>query len=589
MKRNIGFVFIIFLLLLLFSGCPLKKVNEIIRPEYYQAINYRIDSLNARIQNYYITNPDSAEVLLLLTLKEIDTFDYPERKFYLLLGLAEYYQNYKPDNIKAIDFAAQAIGIYLKNPEKFLLNSYTFIDMGNLFYNLHYYSHAISFYRIAMGIDHQNEKSHGRLVALMNTGLAFQHTKDSDSAMDYFRRVNRLVYGDNNILNAQNYSYMADLFLEKGNGDSVKKLSEKTIAILDQYCQHEQKDKNWNIGPVYRDWQFVRAKSHAILSDYYYRIGEFRKSEENFNLGMKHAELSKNRVAKIRLIENHALHDKLFPDTDSLITNADWAMKYLQDSKNPENKQLFADSLSAMFLRLGLVRYANRYARVSRQIKDSLLIFKASSERIQELLLIAFAATEQSKQTMKFQVLEDLIKIQYQRKIILVVVVLCFLISIVLVIILMQYQRIKQAHRILVERIQDNLRLKENKIIFRTLPADIENRLEEQLNQLMQTQKPFLQKDITLHEMANILGSNKTYLSAYLNHHKNITFNDLLNRYRVEELCGLLAQTTNDRFTLEYLAEQCGFNSKSTFYTVFKRFTGMSPATYRNHIRKLNR
>jgi AraC-like DNA-binding protein len=89
--------------------------------------------------------------------------------------------------------------------------------------------------------------------------------------------------------------------------------------------------------------------------------------------------------------------------------------------------------------------------------------------------------------------------------------------------------------------------------------------------------------------MANILGSNKSYLSAYLNHHKNISFNDLLNRYRVEEICRLLSRTENDPFTFEYLAEQCGFRSRSTFYMAFKKFAGMSPATYRNHLRKTGR
>jgi len=589
MMRSVGLVFIYCLSLFLLPGCGQKKANKQDKQEYSQAVNYKMDSINTRIRCFFVTNPDSSEILLLLALNELDTLDYPERKFYVLLGLAEFYQNYKPNYMRAIDFITQAIEMYLKHPQKILLNTYAFIDIGNLFYNLHYYPQAISFYRIATEIENENKKSHSRILSLKNTGLAFQGLGAFDSAMYYFKMVDHLISNDKDILSAQNFNYIADLLLQKGISDSVKICAEKAKTILNQYYYQQQNDNEWLKTPVYRDWEFVRAEVHAILSDYYYKIGEYKDSEENFRQGMEHAELSKSMVPAIRLIENHALHDKLFPDYDSLIANAGMAMKYLLISKNLVNKQLFADSLSSMFLRLCLNGPAHRYAVISRQFNDSLMVLKASPERIQGMFKIASLATEQSKQILNQQVLDNLRKIHRQNNIILVVVTLFFLVSIALIIILMQYRRIKLAHLVLVTRIQDNLRLKEHREIYKGMPGNTEHRLDEQLTHVMLTQKPYLQKDITLQEMANILGSNKSYLSAYLNHHKNISFNDLLNRYRVEEICRLLSRTENDPFTFEYLAEQCGFRSRSTFYMAFKKFAGMSPATYRNHLRKTGR
>ncbi|MFA5727680.1 MAG: hypothetical protein WC886_08575, partial [Saccharofermentanaceae bacterium] len=153
MMRSVGLVFIYCLSLFLLPGCGQKKANKQDKQEYSQAVNYKMDSINTRIRCFFVTNPDSSEILLLLALNELDTLDYPERKFYVLLGLAEFYQNYKPNYMRAIDFITQAIEMYLKHPQKILLNTYAFIDIGNLFYNLHYYPQAISFYRIATEIE----------------------------------------------------------------------------------------------------------------------------------------------------------------------------------------------------------------------------------------------------------------------------------------------------------------------------------------------------------------------------------------------------------------------------------------------------
>jgi AraC-like DNA-binding protein len=58
-------------------------------------------------------------------------------------------------------------------------------------------------------------------------------------------------------------------------------------------------------------------------------------------------------------------------------------------------------------------------------------------------------------------------------------------------------------------------------------------------------------------------------------------FYDLINGYRVEEAKRLLLDTKNRNYTILSVGFEAGFNSKTTFNTVFKKFTGHTPTDFR--------
>ena len=60
----------------------------------------------------------------------------------------------------------------------------------------------------------------------------------------------------------------------------------------------------------------------------------------------------------------------------------------------------------------------------------------------------------------------------------------------------------------------------------------------------------------------------------------NISFFDFINSYRVEEVKKQLADTAMANRNILGIALDCGFNSKATFNTAFKKFTGMTPSAY---------
>ena len=113
------------------------------------------------------------------------------------------------------------------------------------------------------------------------------------------------------------------------------------------------------------------------------------------------------------------------------------------------------------------------------------------------------------------------------------------------------------------------------------LPADIAQHLKAALEQAMHSDKPFLENDLTLADLAKRIGATPHQMSQLLSQHLGETFFDFVNRHRVEAVKATLARPQNAARPLLEIALECGFGSKSTFNDTFRKATGMSPSEYR--------
>jgi len=150
-----------------------------------------------------------------------------------------------------------------------------------------------------------------------------------------------------------------------------------------------------------------------------------------------------------------------------------------------------------------------------------------------------------------------------------------------LLIIFRQNHRLKLAHHAMVAQLRNVLRESGNEKNNATGNVVISPDFEKDLTHLMVVKKSYLDKNLSLNSLAGLLNTNQTYLSNYLNKRNNSTFNDYINEYRIKEACRLLFLPESQNFTIEALAGMSGFNSKSTFYSAFKKSTGMSPSDFR--------
>lgn len=88
----------------------------------------------------------------------------------------------------------------------------------------------------------------------------------------------------------------------------------------------------------------------------------------------------------------------------------------------------------------------------------------------------------------------------------------------------------------------------------------------------------FLNSNFSLEEAAKELKVTKHILSQYVNEILGKSFSSLVKEYRIEKAKQLLQ--TEKNYTIESLGYDIGFNSKSTFFTAFKKITGLTPAEY---------
>lgn len=92
--------------------------------------------------------------------------------------------------------------------------------------------------------------------------------------------------------------------------------------------------------------------------------------------------------------------------------------------------------------------------------------------------------------------------------------------------------------------------------------------------------KSFLNPSLSLEGLAEEFDIGVSTLSKVVNS-KDINFSDCINSYRVEEAKKILNHVDFSNYTIVAIGLECGFNSKSTFYTAFKKSTGKTPSEYR--------
>jgi len=97
----------------------------------------------------------------------------------------------------------------------------------------------------------------------------------------------------------------------------------------------------------------------------------------------------------------------------------------------------------------------------------------------------------------------------------------------------------------------------------------------------MENEKAYQETELSLQSLAEKLGCPPYQVSQAINDGMNKNFYDLVNSYRVEEAKRLLLQPKNRNYTVLAVGFEAGFNSKTTFNTVFKKFTGLTPTDFR--------
>jgi AraC-like DNA-binding protein len=98
----------------------------------------------------------------------------------------------------------------------------------------------------------------------------------------------------------------------------------------------------------------------------------------------------------------------------------------------------------------------------------------------------------------------------------------------------------------------------------------------------MNAERPYLNAELTVQDLSKQLNISRHHLTEILNNDIGKNFFTFINEYRIEEVKKRLLDEKFEHLTIVAIAFESGFNSKSTFNSIFKQHTEMTPSQWKN-------
>jgi AraC-like DNA-binding protein len=449
------------------------------------------------------------------------------------------------------------------------LEAWILIDIGNLYFIQKEKSlQAIEHYQKAANLFAELGITQGIIVASNNIGLVYQNKKELDKALLYFHKANAL---SDKINDAEDkmlaLSYIGQTHLSKYNLDSAKIYFDQLFKL-----SSAKKIKEWiafsydNYASIYN----MRQDPENAIKNYQMALSIYQETGGKLNIalmlqkiGNAYAE-SKNYAKAVE----YALQALAIAEQNKLV------------SASFEILPVIAGYYSAMNDYKSAFNYLDRY----NHLKESDMIQNMQQIQAEYEKDLRHKEEELYK---KEQALKDS-EIRQQQFLIyfslggLIIFVGLFLI------ILARSRQLKFSNQHLfkysLEIIQKEQELQEikkkEKYATSLLTEEGNYNLYNNLLQLMEQEKIFLNNKLTIEDVAKKLNTNRTYLSQIINEKTHSNFNNFINKYRVQEAQIRLLNDENKSYTIEGIAQSVGFSSKSTFNGAFKKITGLTPSEF---------
>ena len=122
----------------------------------------------------------------------------------------------------------------------------------------------------------------------------------------------------------------------------------------------------------------------------------------------------------------------------------------------------------------------------------------------------------------------------------------------------------------------ENLTKYKNSLLTTETKIQIGKKIEKHFKK----ERPYINPDLNMNLLSEQLNLPKHHITEVLNSHFGKNFFHFVNQYRIEAVKAKLAEPNNP-YSIEAIGFECGFNSKSTFFSVFKKFTGLTPTQFK--------
>jgi AraC-like DNA-binding protein/Tfp pilus assembly protein PilF len=230
---------------------------------------------------------------------------------------------------------------------------------------------------------------------------------------------------------------------------------------------------------------------------------------------------------------------------------------------------------------------AFEYFRHYSNLKDSILNHEkiVDINQIQRSYEISKAGQQIEQLTIDRQVKDSVIR--YQKIIQYIMLIVLILTGSMLAFMFIQHKKLNTAYRKLFEKNIKIIEFQEDsseahlvKHKKSTLTDEMQSELLNRIYALLKDVSVVCDPELSVEKLADLLQSNRAYISQVVNDTLKKNFRALINEYRIREAQRLLLDMDISKYTIESIALRTGFKSRNTFNIAFKDITGVTPSFY---------
>lgn len=319
----------------------------------------------------------------------------------------------------------------------------------------------------------------------------------------------------------------------------------------------------------------------AIRAQINHELGNDSRADSEF---VKSFDYIKYVASPYTLSEIYIAYAKFLYDTgDYFRAKEVYKQGYEADLRNGVNRDdhHFFLGLSKSYLKLGM--------------KDSAIYYDSMYHAAFDKLFEDYTKNEFNRLFSEYETVKLQNEVQENRMMIARLNMLIYIITSVMVIFVLaaafiSYRRKNQMYTRLVEQYRRSEKriesIKSNEIKKSENKNRNDRELFDRLEKLMKEDKVYHDKDISLEKLADMLGTNRTYMSVVINSYANMTFYNYIHSYRISEAVSLISNP-EDTTPLKAVSDMVGYSSLTSFYRAFQRETGCTPVIYRDRVRKV--
>lgn len=434
------------------------------------------------------------------------------------------------------------------------------------------YSEALNYYMKVFDCSKRICDINNQIVALSNIVNIFYVRSDEHGK----------AYADEALLLSENDSVevfnkvaanvaMAQICYLSENIESALNYLDKATGMLDH-------------GNIRQYWSPIIS---LLYGDVFNMSGDVSEAERYYVAALEHSEHSEPATVTLIYLK-YGDYCRKSGKVNKAIELYERGLALSEVTNNMEFRTELLKNLASLLYETGDRYRAASFYREYVTFSDSLFL-ESKNQNFSNTLL------SYSEMEHKYEIARLNLQLSENRQRLIVIISVSVLVLLVAAVISIMYARQKKVYKGLVKRynefsrrltsetrkqnaILDSGTLQNQNAIYEKLYLEMEKLMSEGI---------FRQKNLSLEKMAEMLGSNRTYVSNTVNKMANTSFYNYVNTYRIREAVRILSEQTDDSdISLKYVADYVGYNSVQVFHRAFKEETGVTPGIFKAEMQK---